>query len=83
MKVDISFQSLLEAISSLEIAEKQQLWELLEAELFPDDEDSPEDITEIEAARTDYKADEYTTFDEYRTQRARKSKSSNLLTSGA
>ena len=79
VKVDISFQSLLEAISSLEIAEKQQLWELLEAELFPDDEDSPEDITEIEAARADYKAGEYITFDEYTTQRARKSKSSNLL----
>lgn len=43
VKVDISFQSLLEAISSLAIAEKHQLWELLEAELFPDDEDSPED----------------------------------------
>ncbi len=73
VKVDISFQSLLEAIASLEIAEKQQLWELLEAELFPDDEDSPEDIAEIEAARADYKAGEYTTFDQYTTQRARKS----------
>jgi len=83
VKIDISFQSLLAAISSLEIAEKQQLWELLEAELFPDDEDSPEDITEIEAARADYKAGEYTTFRQYATQRARKSKSSNLLTTRA
>lgn len=73
VKVDISFQSLLEAISSLEIAEKQKLWELLEAELFPDDEDSPEDIAEIEVARADYKAGEYTTFHQYTTQRARKS----------
>ena len=73
VKVDISFQSLLEAISSLEISEKQKLWELLEAELFPDEEDSPEDIAEIEAARADYKANEYTTFHQYRTQRARKS----------
>ncbi|MEG4021393.1 hypothetical protein [Microcoleus sp. S13C4] len=73
VKVDISFQSLLEAISSLEIAEKQKLWELLEAELFPDDEDSPEDIAEIEAARADYKAGEYTKFHQYTTQRARKS----------
>jgi hypothetical protein len=73
VKVDISFQSLLEAISSLEIAEKQKLWELLEADLFPDNEDSPEDIAEIEAARADYKAGEYTTFDQYMTQRARKS----------
>ncbi|MEG5140555.1 MULTISPECIES: hypothetical protein [unclassified Microcoleus] len=73
VKIDISFQSLVEAISSLEIAEKQQLWELLEAELFPDEEDSPEDITEIEAARADYKAGDYITFDEYTIQRARKS----------
>lgn len=64
VKVSISFQSLLEAISSLEVAEKHQLWELLDAELFPDDEDSPEDIAEIEAARADYEAGDYTTFDQ-------------------
>jgi hypothetical protein len=57
----------------LEIAEEQKLWELLEPELFPDDEDSPEDIAEIEVARADYKAGEYTTFHQYTTQRARKS----------
>ncbi|NEP58268.1 MAG: hypothetical protein F6K31_14810 [Symploca sp. SIO2G7] len=70
MKVDISFQLLLQAISSLGIAEKHQLWELLEAELFPDEEDSPEDIAEIQAARADYKAGDYITFDEYRAQRS-------------
>jgi hypothetical protein len=73
VKIDISFQSLLAAISSLEIADKQKLLELLEAELFQDEEDSPEDIAEIEAARADYKAGDYITFDEYTTQRARKS----------
>jgi hypothetical protein len=73
IKVDISFQSLLEAISSLGIAEKHQLWELLEAELFPDDEDSPEDIAEIQAARADYTSGNYMTFDEYKAQRAERS----------
>jgi hypothetical protein len=73
VKVDISFQSLLEAISSLETAEKHKLWERLEAELFPDDQDSPEDIAEIQAARADYKAGDYTTFDRYRAQRANQS----------
>lgn len=73
VKVDISFQSLLEAISSLGISEKHQLWELLEAELFPDDEDSPEDTAEIQSARADYKAGDYMTFDEYRVQRAERS----------
>ncbi|MBW4690344.1 MAG: hypothetical protein KME27_01115 [Lyngbya sp. HA4199-MV5] len=75
MKVDISFQSLLEAISSLESSEKHQLWELLEAELFSDDEDSAEDIAEIQAARADYKAGDYTTFDQYAAQRANRSAS--------
>ncbi|MBD2000781.1 hypothetical protein H6G00_29940 [Leptolyngbya sp. FACHB-541] len=73
VKVDISFESLLQAISSLEIAEKHQLWELLEAELFPDDEDSSEDIAEIQAARADYKSGDYTTFDQYVAQRANQS----------
>ena len=74
VKIDISFQSLLKAVSSLEIAEKHQLLELLEAELFPDDEDSPEDLAEIQAARADYKAGDYTTFDRYMAKRANRSK---------
>lgn len=74
VKVDIPFQSLIAAISSLEITEKQQLWELLEAELFPEENDSPEDIAAIQAARADYEAGDYTTFDQYMAQRASKSK---------
>jgi len=73
VKVDISFQSFLEAISSLGLAEKHQLLELLEAELFPDDEDSTEDITDIQAARADYEAGDYITFDEYKAHRAERS----------
>jgi hypothetical protein len=72
MKVDIPFPSLLEAISSLAMTEKRQLWELLEAELFSDEEDSPEDIAEIQAARNEYAAGDYITFDEYHLQRANK-----------
>lgn len=74
MKVDIPFPSLLEAISSLETAEKHQLWQLLEAELFADEEDSPEDIAEIQAAHNDYAAGDYITFDEYHLQRVNKLK---------
>ncbi len=72
MKVDIPFPSLLEAISSLETAEKHQLWQLLETELFTDEEDSPEDIAEIQAAHNDYAAGNSITFDEYHLQRANK-----------
>jgi hypothetical protein len=73
VKVDISFQSLLETISSLETAEKHKLWELLETELFSNDEDSPADIAEIQAAQADYNAGDYMTFAEYTAQRAERS----------
>lgn len=73
LKVNISFQSLLEAISSLGIDEKHKLWELLEAELLANDKNILEDIAEIQAARDDYKAGEYTTFDQYVAQRRNRS----------
>jgi uncharacterized protein YjbK len=73
VKVDISFQSLLEAVSSLGIAEKHQLLEFVEAELFPDHEDSPDDIAEIQAARNDIKSGDYTTFDRYTAERVNQS----------
>jgi hypothetical protein len=73
VKMDISFQLLLGIISSLDTTEKHQLWSILDAELFPDDEDFPEDIAEIQAARADYKAGDYMTFDEYSVQRAKRS----------
>ena len=72
VKVGISFQSLLDAVSSLETAEKHQLLEFVEAELF-DDEDSPDDVADIQAAHADYKAGEYTTFDLYVAKRANRS----------
>lgn len=73
VKVDISFQALLTAVLSLERAEKQKLWEFLETDLFPDEEDSPEDLAEIEAARADYKAGDYITFDQDAAERASRS----------
>ena len=73
VKVDISFQSLLAAISLLEIAEKHQILKHIEAELFSDDEDSPEDIAEIQAARQDRQTGDYTTFDRYIAERENRS----------
>ncbi len=43
------------------------------AEFLKEEDDSPEDIAEIEAARADYKAGDYTTFDRYMVGRANKS----------
>jgi hypothetical protein len=73
IKVDISFQSLIAAISSLKTAEKHQLLEFIEAELFPDEEDAPDDIAQIQAARADYRAGDYTTFDRYTAERSNRS----------
>ncbi len=73
VKVDISFRSLIEAISSLGTSEKHQLLELLKVELFPDDEDSTEDIAEIKSVRAEYNTGDYTTFDQYAAQRANRS----------
>jgi hypothetical protein len=72
VKVDISFQSLIAAISSLKTAEKHQLLEFIEAELFPE-EDDPDDIAEVQAARADYRAGDYTTFDRYTAERSNRS----------
>jgi hypothetical protein len=69
LKIGVSLESLQEAILSLGMAEKRKLWTLLEAELSVDEEDSPEDIAEIQAARTDYAGGDYMTFDQYRSQR--------------
>jgi len=69
VKVDISFRSLLEAVASLEVSEKRELWQLLEAELFPEEEYSLEDLADIQAARADYEAGDYMTFDRYKLQK--------------
>jgi hypothetical protein len=73
VKVNISFQSLLETVSSLKVSEKHQLLEYLEAELFADDEDTEAEMSEIKAARQEYQAGEYITFDRYLAQRENRS----------
>ncbi len=73
VKIDISFRSLLDAVSSLGTAEKHQLLEFVEAELCSGDEDSPDDIADIQAARADYKSGDYTTFDLYMAERVKRS----------
>jgi hypothetical protein len=73
VKVNISFQSLIETVSSLKVSEKHQLLEYLEAELFADDEDTEAEMSEIKAAHQEYQAGEYVTFDRYLAQRENRS----------
>jgi hypothetical protein len=70
VKSEITVRSLLEAVSALDISEKQQLWEVLDSELFDDEEDSPEDIAAVQAAYADYEAGDYMTLQQYAAQRA-------------
>ena len=69
VKIDIPFETLVDALINLNIDEKQKIWELLEAELFPGDECSPEEVADIEAARADYEAGDYITFEQYKAER--------------
>ncbi len=71
VKLEIQFESLLAAVSSLKTAEKHRLLEMLEDELFDDDdlENDPETMADIEAARADYAAGDYITFEEYLAER--------------
>ena len=70
VKIDIPFQTLVNALINLNIDEKQKIWELLEAELYPEDECTPEELADIEAARADYEAGEYITFEQYKVEQS-------------
>lgn len=67
VSVQLSLESLVEAITSLDLPEKQQLLEILEQQLFEIEEENykehPETVAEIQAVRVEYDAGEYQTFD--------------------
>jgi ABC-type amino acid transport substrate-binding protein len=66
----VEFESLLAAVSTLNKTDKHKLLEILEDQLFDDAlENDPELMADIEAARADYAAGDYVTFEEYLTQR--------------
>ncbi|NEP76536.1 hypothetical protein, partial [Okeania sp. SIO2G5] len=64
VKIDIPFQTLVDALSALGHEEKQKIWEFLDAELFPDDKYSSEELSDIEAAHAAYKSGDYVTVDQ-------------------
>ncbi len=70
LECQVEFDSLLAAVSSLNKMDKHKLLEILEDQLFDDAlENDPELIADIEAARADYAAGDYITFEEYLAQR--------------
>jgi hypothetical protein len=71
VKLEIQFESLLAAISSLKTGEKHRLLEMLEEELFEDDdlENDPEAMADIQEALDNYAAGDYLPHEEFIAQR--------------
>ena len=68
IQVDISFDSLITAIKSLDLSQKHQLLEILEDQIFEDEaelEEDPRIIAEIEDARQAYQRGDYQTIQDY------------------
>ncbi len=74
VKLQISLQTLAEAISSLDLEEKRQLQEIIEQQIFEAEEalyeDDLETQVEIQAVRTEYVVGESVTMDEYLAKRS-------------
>lgn len=68
IQVDISFDSLITAIKSLDLSQKHQLLEILEDQIFEDEIELEQDakiIAEIEDARQAYQRSDYQTIQDY------------------
>ncbi|HAO12752.1 MAG TPA: hypothetical protein DCQ51_16675 [Planktothrix sp. UBA8407] len=72
IQVDISFDSLIASIKSLDLSQKHQLLEILEDQIFEDEvelEEDPRIIAEIEDARQAYQRGDYQTIQDYMATR--------------
>jgi hypothetical protein len=74
VKLQLSLETLAEAISSLDLTEKRQLQELIEQQIFEAEEalyeDDAETLAEIQAVRAEYKDGESVTINEYVANRS-------------
>jgi Zn-dependent M16 (insulinase) family peptidase len=65
VNLQILFETLVEAIATLDLENKQQLLEILEEQIFDAEEDemenSPEVLAEVEESRKAYQAGDYQT----------------------
>ena len=69
VKLQIPFESLVDAIASLGFEEKRRLWQLLDEEIAQADEDlleqDPTVQAEIQEARVAYQKGDYQTIEDY------------------
>lgn len=74
VKLQLSLETLAEAISSLDLTEKRQLQELIEQQIFEAEEalyeDDAETQAEIQAVRAEYRDGESMTIDKYLANRS-------------
>lgn len=74
VKLQLSLETLAEAISSLDLTEKRQLQELIEQQIFEAEEalyeDDAETQAEIQVVRAEYNNGESITIDEYLANRS-------------
>lgn len=76
VRLQIPFESLVNAIASLGLEEKHKLWQMLDDEIAEAEEDllekDPTFKTEIQEARVAYKIGDYQTIQEYIVDRSGK-----------
>jgi hypothetical protein len=69
INLKISFESLAEAINSLNLSQKQQLLEILEQQIFEAEESSYQDdeetLAEFQKVREEYRSGNYVTLEQY------------------
>ena len=72
VKLQLSLETLIEAITSLDLQEKCRLREVIEQQIFELEveiyEEQQETIAEIQSVRAEYEAGDYLTLDEYLAQ---------------
>lgn len=68
VKLTVSFDALIEAITMLSVEEKRRLMELLDDQLM-EEEGGPEEEAAVAEARAQFEAGEYVTLDEYLAER--------------
>jgi len=69
INLKIPFESLSEVINSLDLSQKQQLLEMLEQQIFEEEEDSYQDdeetLAELQKVRDEYQSGDYVTLEQY------------------
>ena len=74
IKLQLSLDNLIEAITSLYLQEKCSLREVIEQQIFEAEEElyqeDSETVAEIQSVRAEYETGEYLTFDEYLAERS-------------